>query len=104
MVVLRVALESGIVIVTVIPVVGRFTGEDVVACSSQRTIVSCVFYRFFHSLSTLHPRAPSLTMSAEEVAKAFVQHFYQAFDAGADSLGGLYVSHILMDFGRVFLR
>lgn len=32
-------------------------------------------------------------MSAEEVAKAFVQHFYQTFDAGVDALGGLYVSH-----------
>ena len=32
-------------------------------------------------------------MSAEEVAKAFVQHFYQTFDAGVDALGGLFVSH-----------
>lgn len=31
-------------------------------------------------------------MSAEEVAKAFVQHFYQTFDAGVDALGGLFVS------------
>lgn len=31
-------------------------------------------------------------MSAEEVAKAFVQHFYQAFDADASALGGLFVS------------
>ena len=33
-------------------------------------------------------------MSAEEVAKAFVQHFYQTFDAGVDALGGLFVSLI----------
>ena len=31
-------------------------------------------------------------MSAEEVAKAFVQHYYQAFDSNADSLAGLFVS------------
>jgi len=31
-------------------------------------------------------------MSAEEVAKAFVQHFYQTFDTNVDALGGLYVS------------
>ena len=31
-------------------------------------------------------------MSAEEVATAFVQHYYQAFDSGADALAGLYVS------------
>ena len=31
-------------------------------------------------------------MSAEEVAKAFVQHFYNAFDTNVDSLSGLYVS------------
>jgi len=31
-------------------------------------------------------------MSAEEVAKAFVQHFYQTFDAGVDALSGLFVS------------
>jgi len=33
-------------------------------------------------------------MSAEEVAKAFVQHFYQTFDAGVDALSGLFVSNI----------
>jgi len=33
-------------------------------------------------------------MSAEEVAKAFVQHFYQTFDAGVDALSGLFVSII----------
>lgn len=33
-------------------------------------------------------------MSAEEVAKAFVQHFYQAFDGGADQLAGLFVSSL----------
>jgi hypothetical protein len=31
-------------------------------------------------------------MSADEVAKAFVQHFYQAFDSNVDSLASLYVS------------
>ena len=34
-------------------------------------------------------------MSAEEVAKAFVQHFYQTFDAGVDALGGLFVSLLI---------
>lgn len=33
-----------------------------------------------------------LTMSADEVAKAFVNHFYQTFDANCDGLAGLYVS------------
>lgn len=33
-------------------------------------------------------------MSAEEIATAFVQHFYQTFDNGVDSLGGLFVSYI----------
>jgi hypothetical protein len=31
-------------------------------------------------------------MSAEEVAKAFVQHYYQTFDGNVDQLAGLYVS------------
>ena len=31
-------------------------------------------------------------MSADEVAKAFVNHFYQTFDASCDGLAGLYVS------------
>lgn len=31
-------------------------------------------------------------MSAEDVAKAFVQHFYQTFDSNVDGLAGLYVS------------
>lgn len=30
-------------------------------------------------------------MSAEEVAKAFVQHYYQTFDSNVDSLGSLFV-------------
>lgn len=34
----------------------------------------------------------SSIMSAEEVAKAFVQHFYQAFDTDVNSVAGLYVS------------
>lgn len=33
------------------------------------------------------------TMSAEEVAKAFVQHFYQTFDTNVSALSGLYVSY-----------
>ena len=36
-------------------------------------------------------------MSAEEVAKAFVQHFYQTFDAGVDALSGLFVSIISLN-------
>lgn len=32
------------------------------------------------------------TMSAEEVAQAFVQHFYTSFDSNVDSLAGLFVS------------
>lgn len=31
-------------------------------------------------------------MSAEEVAQAFVQHFYQTFDSNVESLAGLFVS------------
>lgn len=31
-------------------------------------------------------------MSGEEVAKAFVQHYYQTFDGNVDQLAGLYVS------------
>ena len=37
-------------------------------------------------------------MSAEEVAKAFVQHFYQTMDAGVDALSGLYVSYLFIHF------
>ena len=41
-------------------------------------------------------------MSEEEVAKAFVGHFYQTLDAGADALSGLFVSKssvvIFVDF------
>ena len=33
-----------------------------------------------------------LTMSAEEVAKAFTQHYYQMKDTNVDGLAGLYVS------------
>ena len=32
------------------------------------------------------------TMSAEEVAKAFTQHYYQMKDTNVDGLAGLYVS------------
>eukprot|EP00980_Cylindrotheca_fusiformis_P013279 scaffold3375_cov153-Cylindrotheca_fusiformis.AAC.4 len=31
-------------------------------------------------------------MSAEEVAKAFTQHYYQAVDTNVESLAGLFVS------------
>ena len=31
-------------------------------------------------------------MSAEDVAKAFVQHFYNSFDTNVEGLAGLYVS------------
>jgi hypothetical protein len=43
-------------------------------------------------LSTSRSITHSITMSADEVAKAFVQHFYQAFDSNVDSLASLYVS------------
>ena len=33
-------------------------------------------------------------MSAEEVAKAFVQHFYNSFDSNVEALAGLYVSRM----------
>ena len=39
-------------------------------------------------------------MSGEEVAKAFVQHFYQTFDNNADGLAGLYLSS---DFSATFV-
>jgi hypothetical protein len=50
--------------------------------SLQSTSFSCYFHTSY------------LTMSAEEVAKAFVQHFYQAFDTNVDSLAGLFVSQV----------
>jgi len=31
-------------------------------------------------------------MSAEDIAKAFVNHFYQTLDSNVDALAGLYVS------------
>lgn len=37
-------------------------------------------------------------MSAEDVAKAFVQHFYQSFDTNAESLRGLYNPSSMMTF------
>jgi len=37
-------------------------------------------------------------MSAEEVAKAFVQHFYNAFDTNVDSLSGLYQPSSMLTF------
>uniref|UniRef100_A0A7S1ZBV8 Nuclear transport factor 2 n=1 Tax=Trieres chinensis TaxID=1514140 RepID=A0A7S1ZBV8_TRICV len=37
-------------------------------------------------------------MSAEEVAKAFVQHFYTTFDASADGLASLYNAQSMLTF------
>mmetsp|Transcript_49221 Transcript_49221/g.73198 ORF Transcript_49221/g.73198 Transcript_49221/m.73198 type:complete len:122 (+) Transcript_49221:76-441(+) len=37
-------------------------------------------------------------MSAEDVAKAFVQHFYQTFDTNADGLAGLYQPTSMLTF------
>jgi hypothetical protein len=51
-------------------------------------------YRKYFDFS--QPHLP--TMSAEEVAKAFTQHYYQMKDTNVDGLAGLYVS----DWGRVF--
>jgi hypothetical protein len=42
-------------------------------------------------------------MSGEEVAKAFVGHFYQAFDSNADQLAGLFVSFISKSNDESFL-
>ncbi len=39
-------------------------------------------------------------MSAEEVAKAFVQHFYKTFDSNVEVLAGLYVSNFIGLFTR----
>ena len=41
-------------------------------------------------------------MSSDEVAKAFVQHFYTTFDSGVDALAGLYVSFSKMTFYNLF--
>jgi len=37
-------------------------------------------------------------MSAEDIAKAFVQHFYQAFDSNVDSLAGLFQPSSMLTF------
>mmetsp|Transcript_724 Transcript_724/g.1698 ORF Transcript_724/g.1698 Transcript_724/m.1698 type:complete len:122 (+) Transcript_724:179-544(+) len=37
-------------------------------------------------------------MSAEEVANAFVSHFYQTFDSSVDGLAGLYNDQSMMTF------
>lgn len=37
-------------------------------------------------------------MAADEVAKAFVQHFYQTFDQNVDSLAGLYQAASMLTF------
>eukprot|EP00978_Attheya_sp_CCMP212_P002372 scaffold4862_cov70-Attheya_sp.AAC.3 len=36
-------------------------------------------------------------MSADEVAKAFTQHYYNAFDTNVEGLAGLYVSRFVGD-------
>ena len=38
------------------------------------------------------------TMSAEEIATAFVQHFYQTFDSGVDGLTGLFNDQSMLTF------
>jgi len=37
-------------------------------------------------------------MSADEIAKAFVQHFYTTFDSNADQLAGLYQASSMLTF------
>jgi hypothetical protein len=37
-------------------------------------------------------------MSADEVAKAFVQHFYTSFDSTVENLKTLYVSYVTCHF------
>mmetsp|Transcript_9445 Transcript_9445/g.22946 ORF Transcript_9445/g.22946 Transcript_9445/m.22946 type:complete len:123 (+) Transcript_9445:134-502(+) len=37
-------------------------------------------------------------MSAEEVAKAFVGHYYNTFDSNVDGLGGLFTAQSMMTF------
>lgn len=44
----------------------------------------------FRIAQPLPPSNPPI-MSAEEVASAFVQHFYNTFDSNAEQLSGLYV-------------
>lgn len=44
-----------------------------------------------HCTASIHTPIESLIMSAEEVASAFVQHFYNTFDSNAEQLSGLYV-------------
>lgn len=50
----------------------------------------------FHNLLIPPTQRPNNIMSAEEVAQAFVQHFYQAFDSNVDSLAGLFVSLLVL--------
>lgn len=59
---------------------------------SIRTRESLISANFAQPRNKTNKYQHKATMSAEEVAKAFVQHFYQAFDADATSLAGLYVS------------
>lgn len=42
-------------------------------------------------------------MSAEEVANAFVQHFFTTFDNGVDNLAGLFVSLLCGRSQRFFV-
>jgi hypothetical protein len=41
---------------------------------------------------TVRLRHTSFIMSAEQVANAFVQHYYQTFDSNVQNLAGLFVS------------
>ena len=43
-------------------------------------------------------------MSAEEVAKAFVQHFYTSFDSNVENLKDLYVSKSYVNLVCAVLR
>lgn len=49
---------------------------------------------------TDQPRKPPLPipMSAEEVAKAFVQHYYNLVDTNVDGLGGLFQAASMLTF------
>ena len=58
--------------------------------SSQRRRISALF--------TL-----TSTMSAEEVANAFVQHFFTTFENGVDNLAGLFVSLLCGRSQRFFV-
>lgn len=46
----------------------------------------------YHPHTCPIPFVLAIMAQHQEVANAFVQHFYQAFDSGAANLAGLYVS------------